>query len=79
MQTTRLHIWLICINYFKIPPLTRYCQQLRNGLLIFNLSQTNAEGYNALRAEYNQSKSLLDLFVLTCYSFNHQIRFNKQA
>ena len=37
-----------------------------------------AEGYNALRAEYNQSKSLLDLFVLTCYSFNHQIRFNSK-
>ena len=42
----------------------------------FKLSQTNVEGYNALRAEYNKSKSPLDLFVLTCYSFNHQIRFN---
>lgn len=42
----------------------------------FNLSRTNAEGYNALRAEYNRSKNVLDLFVLTCYSFNHQIRFN---
>ena len=42
----------------------------------FGLSQTNLEGYNALRAEYNKTRSLLDLFVLTCYSFNHQIRFN---
>lgn len=44
----------------------------------FKLSQTNAAGYNALRAEYNKSKTLLDLFVLTCYSFNHQIRFNSK-
>lgn len=42
----------------------------------YNLSKTNADGYKALRQEYNKSKSLLDLFVLMCYSFNHQIRFN---
>ena len=42
----------------------------------FGLSQTNLEGYNALRSEYNKTRGLLDLFILTCYSFNHQIRFN---
>ena len=42
----------------------------------FGLSKENQEGYIALRKEYNASKSLLDLFVLTCFSFNHQIRFN---
>lgn len=51
---------------------------IKERIAYFNLSQTNAEGYNALRAEYNQSKFLLDLFVLTCYSFNHQIRFNSK-
>jgi len=40
------------------------------------LSQTNAEGYNALRNYYNKNKNVMDLFILTCYSFNHQIRFN---
>ncbi len=44
----------------------------------FNLSQTNADGYTALRKEYNQRRSVLDLFVLSCYSFNHQIRFNSK-
>ncbi len=44
----------------------------------FELSQTNADGYNKLRSEYNRSKSLLDLFVLICYAFNHQIRFNSK-
>lgn len=42
----------------------------------FNLTQTNREGYLQLREQYNNSGDLLELFVLTCYSFNHQIRFN---
>ncbi len=42
----------------------------------FNLSQTNAEGYNHLRKLYNTDRTALDLFVLVAYSFNHQIRFN---
>ena len=44
----------------------------------FQLTQTNQEGYLALRNEYNKSKDVLDLFVLTCFSFNHQIRFNSK-
>ncbi len=44
----------------------------------YDLSITNVEGYNALRDRYNTLKSPLDLFVLTCYSFNHQIRFNSK-
>ena len=44
----------------------------------FDLSEENVEGYLELRKEYNQSKNILDLFILTCYSFNHQIRFNSK-
>ena len=42
----------------------------------FQLSLTNEEGYKTLRREYNEQRNPLDLFVLTAYSFNHQIRFN---
>lgn len=42
----------------------------------FNLSLTNKDGYLELRKLYNTEKNPLDLFVLTAYSFNHQIRFN---
>lgn len=42
----------------------------------YELSKTNVDGYNRLREDYNNSKDSLKLFVLTCYSFNHQIRFN---
>ncbi len=42
----------------------------------FDLSLTNDEGYKSLRELYNTERNPLDLFVLTAYSFNHQIRFN---
>lgn len=42
----------------------------------YELSKTNQEGYLKLRKEYNSSKNPLLLFVLICFSFNHQIRFN---
>lgn len=42
----------------------------------YQLSLTNAEGYNKLRLLYNTNRNPLDLFVLIAYSFNHQIRFN---
>ena len=44
----------------------------------FGLSEQNADGYLVLRKEYNKNKDILDLFILTCYSFNHQIRFNSR-
>jgi len=42
----------------------------------FGLSQANSDGYCQLRDLYNTERHPLDLFVLCCYSFNHQIRFN---
>lgn len=43
---------------------------------VYNLSKINVDGYNALRDKYNESKNIIDFFVLTFYAFNHQIRFN---
>ena len=54
----------------------------------FGLSKTNAEGFNKFRKLYNEvklgiSESVYDLdvmlFVLICYSFNHQFRFNSSG
>lgn len=41
-----------------------------------NLSKVNLDGYLKLREQYNSNKNPLDLFLLSCFSFNHQIRFN---
>ncbi|MDA3043377.1 MULTISPECIES: Dam family site-specific DNA-(adenine-N6)-methyltransferase [unclassified Campylobacter] len=43
---------------------------------LLRLSQTNQAGYLKLREEYNRDRKPLDLFLLSAYSFNHQIRFN---
>ena len=61
---------------FQETPTQSLLQAIKDRIAYYDLSQTNADGYYKLRTEYNRSRSLLDLFVLTCYSFNHQIRFN---
>ena len=42
------------------------------------LSMTNKEAYLAFRDEYNRTKNPLDLYILVCYSFNYQFRFNSR-
>jgi len=41
-----------------------------------NLSPTNKKAFEEFRKKYNQTKNIQDLFILICYSFNFQIRFN---
>lgn len=45
----------------------------------WHLTETNAESYYAFRDYYNKTRQPLDLFVLICYSFNNQIRFNSKG
>lgn len=44
----------------------------------YQLSKTNKEGYLNIREHYNKSedKNPLELYVMTCYSFNYLFRFN---
>lgn len=42
----------------------------------YGLTKQNREGYNNLRVEFNKNRSPLLLFLLVCYGFNHQLRFN---
>lgn len=51
-------------------------ENIQNCITKYELSKTNVEGYLKLRENYNKTRDILELFVLTCYSFNHQIRFN---
>lgn len=44
---------------------------------VYNLSKTNAEGFDRLRKDYNNGKKTWDyLYTLICHSFNDQYRFN---
>ena len=42
----------------------------------FGLSETNPDSYNAFRDHYNKTRNPMDLFILSCFSFSNQIRFN---
>jgi len=44
----------------------------------FNLSKTNLESYIKFRSYYNKTRNPLDLYILVCYSFNYQFRFNSR-
>ena len=45
----------------------------------FDLYNYEGNGYYSLRDRYTQYKRPLDLYVLSCFSFNFQIRFNKRG
>lgn len=44
----------------------------------YGLSKINAEGYKRFREFYNLNNNPIDLFTLSCFSFNYQFRFNNQ-
>ena len=65
-------------EFFRGTPAETILGLIRERIAEYELSDQNTEGYLALRREYNRTGRPIDLFVLTCYSFNHQIRFNQK-
>ena len=72
------------INYFVIEILEMFkktdskelLRNIDNVISEFNLSKENKESYYEFREYYNKNKDPLLLYVLMCYSFNYQFRFN---
>lgn len=44
----------------------------------YNIITTSDIGFKKLREEYNKNKKIEDLFILVCFSFNFQMRFNNK-
>lgn len=63
-------------DYFKRTPTGDLRTAINEVISNYSLNKQNVDGYSQLRQDYNTNKSPLFLFVLTCFSFNHQIRFN---
>ncbi|MBP5438954.1 MAG: Dam family site-specific DNA-(adenine-N6)-methyltransferase [Treponema sp.] len=42
----------------------------------WNLSMTNEDSFIKFREHYNKTRNPIDLYVLSCFSFNYQFRFN---
>ena len=52
---------------------------IKDTIHTYQLSKTDKNSFNKFRDYYNtKSKCILDLYILICYSFNYQIRFNNQ-
>lgn len=61
---------------FRSTDIKEILERIQGLISKYELTQQNRDGYYALRSDYNKTKDLTELFVLACYAFNHQIRFN---
>lgn len=53
-----------------------FIKWIENEISIRGLSKSNVEAFVKLRDDYNKSKDWKLFYLLTCYSFNYQFRFN---
>ena len=51
-------------------------EQIDQTICDWKLTKENKEAYENFREYYNRTKKPLDLYVLMCFSFNYQFRFN---
>lgn len=61
---------------FKNTELSEILHQIKLRIAQYNLSKENEEGFKKFRDFYNATQNPIDLYTLTCYSFNYQFRFN---
>lgn len=67
-------------NYLKISDYKEVLKEIETVISNYKLSKTNQEGFLELRDYYNkENQDIILFYVLICYSFNHQIRFNNQG
>lgn len=65
-------------KYWNNTSLDEINKYINDTINIFNLSSTNKESFLKFRDNYNKTKDIRDLFILICYSFNYQMRFNNK-
>ena len=63
-------------EYFKSHSVEKILSEVYTVIDKYQLSKTNEEGFISLRKAYNSNPNPIDLYVLSCYSFNYQFRFN---
>lgn len=63
-------------NTWKSKSLEEINKYIDDTIIKFGLSSTNKDAFIEFRKHYNETKNVEDLFILICYSFNFQMRFN---
>ena len=71
-------------QYLKTHNIDEIISQIEEIIKDYSLSLENAEGFNKLRSDYNNPQydkydANIMLYVLICFSFNHQFRFNSKG
>ncbi len=66
-------------EYFRQHTIEEILESIHREIEGYQLSKQNSDGYYALREEYNRARSPLHLFLLVCFGFNHQVRFNNKG
>lgn len=74
------------INFFVVSLLkflannepTKIYQEITKNIKKYKLEKENKEAYVNLRNDYNKTKNEILLYLLICYGFEHQIRFNSK-
>ena len=61
---------------FKKMDLNELLSKIEGIISEWNLSMTNEKAFIDFRNHYNQTRDPIELYVLSCYSFNYQFRFN---
>lgn len=73
------HYVIGLFQYFKNKTIDDLLEEIHSSIIYYDLSKHNKAGYLKLREDYNQTHSPLLLFLLVCYGFNHQFRFNSKG
>lgn len=66
------------VRFFCFADVTTVLKRIDDKINEFGLSKENESGYKAFRDYYNQTGNPVDLFTLSCFSFNYQFRFNNR-
>ncbi|MBO4556500.1 MAG: Dam family site-specific DNA-(adenine-N6)-methyltransferase [Elusimicrobiales bacterium] len=71
----------ILVNMLKTlaeMPLVQLIANIENRIREWNLSMENEAAFISFRSHYNKTRDPLDLYILSCFSFNYQFRFNSR-
>ncbi len=66
-------------EYFKQCKIENLIIEIQDIIKEYELTKTNRDGYDRLREKYNTQHNPIYLFVLVCFGFNHQVRFNNNG
>ncbi|GHV82810.1 site-specific DNA-methyltransferase (adenine-specific) [Spirochaetia bacterium] len=66
------------VRMFQYADINSVLRRIYEKINEYQLSKDNEKGFKAFRDYYNKTGNPIDLFTLSCFSFNYQFRFNNQ-